>query len=252
MIRLATTRDLIELKAKYRDKWLTEEDHAITKLRDPTWTLTEDAQWGLKQMGSLFCWDAIATRKPKTLLEVGAGYDLTFGRRMTDDQEFWIADTKGFYPQNLLDEANKVRKARFVDTLVGKFHPELPENYFDIVFSVSALEHSNHDMIPNICKDMFRVTKPGGVSAHSIDVHGCYTEGIAKMWFEAAQAAGFLIAGGFGENRWIISPDRGSSVLSESLSRVFLNYEGRREDPWTDPVIPMGPYGTILLLAEKP
>lgn len=243
---------MIELKSRYRDAWLQEEDFVVNKLWNPDFKLREDAYWGLKQMGKLFCWDAIVTHNPTRLLEAGAGFDVSFDRRMRDDQEFWIADSPGFYPQELLDAANKIRRAKFVPTLMSEFSPELPSDYFDIVFSVSALEHSRLEASSSICKDMFRVMRPGGLSVHSIDTLACHSEHFAHTWYDSFVDAGFEIEGGFGENRWIISPNRGESTLSEPLERVFLNYEGQRDDPWTNPTMPTGPFGTVLVIAKKP
>ena len=54
----------------------------------------------------------------------------------------------------------------------GNFNPELPDNSFDFVFSISALEHTPEDQesFDNIVKDINRVLKPGGYSLHLFDV----------------------------------------------------------------------------------
>jgi len=55
---------------------------------------------------------------------------------------------------------------------MGNFNPELPDNYFDFVFSISALEHVPEDdpkLFKNILNDLNRVLKPGGYSLHCFD-----------------------------------------------------------------------------------
>ena len=54
---------------------------------------------------------------------------------------------------------------RFVRDYMGNFNPELPDNYFDFVFSISALEHVPQDnpaFFDQIIDDIDRVLKPGG------------------------------------------------------------------------------------------
>lgn len=61
---------------------------------------------------------------------------------------------------------------RIVLDYMGNFNPELPDNYFDLVFSISALEHvvETEEIFSNIIKDIDRVLKPGGYSVHLFDI----------------------------------------------------------------------------------
>jgi glycosyltransferase involved in cell wall biosynthesis/ubiquinone/menaquinone biosynthesis C-methylase UbiE len=61
---------------------------------------------------------------------------------------------------------------RLILDYMGNFNPELPDNSFDFVFSISALEHTPEDEenFNNIIKDINRVLKPGGYSLHLFDV----------------------------------------------------------------------------------
>jgi hypothetical protein len=54
---------------------------------------------------------------------------------------------------------------------MGCFNRELPDNYFDFIFSISALEHTPHEKesMKNITEDMRRVLKPGAWCFHLID-----------------------------------------------------------------------------------
>ena len=55
---------------------------------------------------------------------------------------------------------------------IGNFNSELPDNYFDFVFSISTLEHIGEDIEwhDKICKDIDRVSKNNGVNLHCFDV----------------------------------------------------------------------------------
>ena len=85
---------------------------------------------------------------------------------------------------------------RLVLDYMGNFNDELPENYFDLVFSISTLEHIPLDdtkIYENILKDINRVLKPGGYSVHCVDhttdlelynVDEVWTNPIISLFFE--------------------------------------------------------------------
>lgn len=55
---------------------------------------------------------------------------------------------------------------------IGNFNKLLKDNYFDLVFSISALEHvpQNQETFDNIFADIQRVLKPRGHSLHAFDI----------------------------------------------------------------------------------
>lgn len=80
---------------------------------------------------------------------------------------------------------------RLVRDYMGNFNSELPDNYFDFVFSISALEHVPQDdptLFDKIIDDIDRVLKPGGYSLHLFDVifkrNGFWTNKIIYRIFE--------------------------------------------------------------------
>lgn len=54
---------------------------------------------------------------------------------------------------------------------MGNFNRELPDGYFDFVFSVSALEHAPQEQskVVLLLEDIQRVLKPSGLSLHLLD-----------------------------------------------------------------------------------
>lgn len=64
------------------------------------------------------------------------------------------------------------RHFRTVYQYIGEFSPELPDNYFDLAFSISSLEHTAEDpqTRASILKDINRVLKPGAASFHLLDI----------------------------------------------------------------------------------
>ena len=71
MFRLATCSNLIRLGCEYLDAW----------------KISEAAQWGLKEMGQLFCLKQIERLKPARVLETCAGFDGFFDKRIHDLRE---------------------------------------------------------------------------------------------------------------------------------------------------------------------
>ena len=61
---------------------------------------------------------------------------------------------------------------RMVYEYIGEFSPDLPDEYFDLVFSISALEHTpeNPQTHARVADDIDRVLKPGGLSFHCFDI----------------------------------------------------------------------------------
>jgi len=60
-----------------------------------------------------------------------------------------------------------------VKDYIGNFNPMLADNSFDLVFSISALEHvpdADTAGLDRVLEDMDRVLKPGGLSIHCLDI----------------------------------------------------------------------------------
>ena len=174
MFQLATNHDLISLKTKHRDKWLQEEDIDLIHLRhlDRMFEFNDSFRWTLKEMGNLFCTDKILQENSHRILELGPGFNLLFHRLYAKEKDYWTIDTQEFYNDNNLFETaiNKRPEATHINSLMGEFCEELPNNYFDMIFSISALEHVPENKIEDCYKDMYRVCKDGGTISHSIDV----------------------------------------------------------------------------------
>lgn len=102
------------------------------------------------------------------ILEVGGGYSRIL-EHFHQTYECWNIDPfegSGNGPTEL-----KKFPYRLVRDYMGNYNPTLPDNYFDFVFSISALEHAPTDdhSLTNIVNDINRVLKQGGYSLHTLD-----------------------------------------------------------------------------------
>ncbi|NJN99801.1 MAG: methyltransferase domain-containing protein [Anaerolineales bacterium] len=108
--------------------------------------------------------------KGSRILDIGGGESRILAH-FKDDFECWNLDKLeglGNGPRNI-----KTNGYRLVKDYIGNFNLELPNNYFDFVFSISALEHvPDYDpaLLQKILDDIDRILKSGGYSLHCFDV----------------------------------------------------------------------------------
>ena len=243
IFRYATCDDLITLMARYpqycREDRDSDKSHA----------------WGLKAMGTLFCADRIVRFKPARVIEVGAGWNCHFDQHFGPQLEYWMVDEASDIgwdkeSREKFEQTTKKRQhTHFVRGLLGSSLPELPDQSFDLVFSISVIEHVPPEAKNNFYKDMFRILKPGGFIAHSIDIPDEYP---GRAEFETILRAGFRLPKQ--PNLKIrVRPTEGNPILFEDMWTVFHGYLGlNRPDKWENLKKVPGHYPTILVFAQKP
>jgi ubiquinone/menaquinone biosynthesis C-methylase UbiE len=107
--------------------------------------------------------------KGSRILDIGGG-DSRIIKAMKNDYECWNIDKL----EGVGNGPNSIDVAgfRLIRDYIGNFNKELPDNYFDFVFSISALEHTPGDDKTNavIIKDINRVMKADAFSLHCFDI----------------------------------------------------------------------------------
>ncbi|WP_133065062.1 methyltransferase domain-containing protein, partial [Flavimaricola marinus] len=58
-----------------------------------------------------------------------------------------------------------------VPAYLGEYHSDLADNSFDVVFSVSVVEHVPHTATVAFIDDLLRILKPGGVCYHAMSMY---------------------------------------------------------------------------------
>ena len=122
------------------------------------------------------------------ILDVGGG-DSRILKHLASTYECWNIDKLeglGNGPRNIGNVPYKL-----VHDYMGNFNTELPDNYFDFVFSISVLEHlqpQEDEVFDNVINDINRVLRPNAFSLHLIDVvfkaDGFWINGIIHRIFE--------------------------------------------------------------------
>ena len=119
-------------------------------------------------------------KKGSKILDLGGG-DSRILKYFKNDYECWNIDKLegvGNGPKEINSDG-----FRLVNDYMGNFNKELQDNYFDLVFSISTLEHAPIDdyaVYENIKNDINRVLKPGGYSVHCLDI--LWKEAIDMVW----------------------------------------------------------------------
>jgi SAM-dependent methyltransferase len=68
-----------------------------------------------------------------------------------------------------------IDKVEFINCIIGNSKELIKDGAYDIVFSVSVVEHVPPDQLPGFFADCRRILKPDGLMVHLIDV---YCEGV--------------------------------------------------------------------------
>ncbi len=101
--------------------------------------------------------------------EVGGGNSRVLPKLVASN-ECWNLDKfegQGGGP-SVVAERPGIRLSR---VFIGEFSPEIPDDYFDVVFSVSVVEHIPSNVYADAIRDCVRVLKKGGRLLHAIDVY---------------------------------------------------------------------------------
>lgn len=125
----------------------------------------------LKVYQDSFAYSFIRDNIPQgaTILEIGGGESRII-KTIRNQHEIWNLDKlegSGFGPKDLLDDQG----FHLVKDYIGAFSPELPNESFDLVYSISTVEHFSKepDAVQAIIDDMNRLLKPGGYGLHCVD-----------------------------------------------------------------------------------
>lgn len=151
----------------------------VTELFDYQQRKLHAADWGIKGHNRPWviaqgCWQA-----GLRFLDVGAGFsDLPSYLARTYAAEAWVADDFGASagegiwsrwgdPSEL---PAKYPEVRYIFKNLGSQVGEIPEGFFDRVYSVSVLEHVDSDQIAAVLAHMAALLKPGGLLLNAVDI----------------------------------------------------------------------------------
>lgn len=177
-ISLATVDDLFRYKAA-----------GFTLPDFPGFT---DDQWGIKAHNRPWIEEAGRFASGQRVIEVGGAYSRLpeyLGTKY--GVEPWIADDFGKGSPDVqlwsrwgdpTELPAKHPGVHYVFRRLGEVAPELPDEHFDRVFSVSTLEHIPRAARRSVLADMHRILAPGGMELHTIDIAVRPPRVVAAQW----------------------------------------------------------------------
>lgn len=135
----------------------------------------KEGQCVLKALGYAHILEQIERHQPSRVLEVGHGpASLLFETLKDSPVELWGLDdytgTYGTLSEQYTEFRNRHQHRRFVKGLLGGGASGLPLNYFDMVCSVSVLEHVPEKNLNNLFGEIHDVLRVCGRSVHSVDM----------------------------------------------------------------------------------
>ncbi|MEL7444440.1 MAG: class I SAM-dependent methyltransferase [Pseudomonadota bacterium] len=139
----------------------------------------------LKDFQNLFVLDQILNRFPEggRLLEIGGGSCImmrALNKGRQQKYECWNLDPLDGSGNGPLSASHagdgevamkSLNGITIIEERIGDFSPNLEDGWFDLVFSVSVMEHIPIRDWPKCFDDMHRLLKPGGVVCHAVDLH---------------------------------------------------------------------------------
>lgn len=141
------------------------------------WTWLDNG-WGnlqsydLKGIQDAYIISHLHNIRGKRILEVGGGNSRVLKTLAEPERqnECWNAEKFEGFGGGPTQNVNK-DNIRSANCFLGEFSAELPDEYFDYVFSVSVIEHVPSDQLDNFFADCARILKVGGLMLHAIDIY---------------------------------------------------------------------------------
>ena len=96
----------------------------------------------------------------------------------TVDDEFW---KRGNSPREYIAQHPEIRYV--LERLGNPEKSSLPASYFDVIYSLSVLEHVPAEIMPLVWRHMDILLKPGGEMLHAVDLLFPSNGGVQKLFF---------------------------------------------------------------------
>jgi len=145
-----------------QEYWSIEDSGILSQLPDKF-------MWHLKSIQDAVAFNYLHEHKNHKIAEIGGGNSRILPVISKDNECANIEEFKGV--------GGGPKKEVIVDNVknilvsVGEFSELIANDYFDIIFSVSVVEHVLNEKLDDFFKDCHRILKPGGQMIHLIDMY---------------------------------------------------------------------------------
>ena len=125
--------------------------------------------WHLKSIQDAVVFQRIYQYKGQIIAEIGGGDSRILPVIANNNNCYNIEEFQGVGngPKKEISFDN----VKNISTMVGTFSDLLTDNYFDLIFSISVVEHVPTSELNNFFLDCHRILKSGGTMIHAIDMY---------------------------------------------------------------------------------
>ncbi len=136
-------------------------DHGIDK------EIGKTTAFHLKSIQDLAVYSHLRGTKGKAIAEIGGGESRILAKLASENRCYNVEKFEGTHggPAN----ETRIDGVENIKVYLGEFSDNLPANSFDILFSVSVVEHV--EKLDPFFNDGLRVLKPGGIWLHAVDLY---------------------------------------------------------------------------------
>lgn len=131
--------------------------------------IAKTQRFELKSMQDLAIFAQLRHLRSKRIAEVGAGHSRVLPVLAKTNSCVAVERFEG--QAGGPSEEREVAGVSNVPAYLGEHDPRLLDGYFDVVFSISVVEHVPLDGLAAFHDDQLRILKPGGLFLHAIDLY---------------------------------------------------------------------------------
>ena len=131
--------------------------------------LDQKLSYQLKTAQDLWAYSALRNCRGMRIAEIGGGDSRILRKLAQSNQCFNIEKFEGRNAGPGREIA--IEGVENILSYVGSFDSSIPSESFDVIFSISVVEHIDNESIGDFRKDALRMLKIGGVFYHAIDMY---------------------------------------------------------------------------------
>lgn len=153
---------------------------------------------GMKHVQDAWMLTQVLGFQNQRIVEVGGGYSRIL--RCLDPSNTMVNLDKLLGKDGGPKDPPEIAGVTNIRANLGEAHPDLADDSFDCVFSISVMEHIPAEAYPDYWADHFRILKPGGRGYHAIDIYigddpSGQVEERVQMYLDTLTTAGLKLVG---------------------------------------------------------